>query len=164
MSENALQILQENFFFNTKETSEQNPEVRDFFNKVAESINNEVPDKKIEGKFVFIGRTNSIGPAYLMFVLNDEVEKFFDLVRTMRTNRFSWEIGNSDFFVNIRIARVFLPWRSKVIIEIDNEKLLVFKEFIEEYFANSEIESVFSYDQNVSIGSKISNELNNMGA
>jgi len=71
MSEDALQILQENFFFNIREMSEQNPEVRVFYNKVAEAINNEVPNETFKGKFVVIGRTNAIVPAHLLFIQND---------------------------------------------------------------------------------------------
>ena len=91
------------------------------------------------------------------------MEKFFNLVRTIRAGGFSWEIQQSEFFISILIARVFLPWRSKIIIEIENEELLVFKNFIEGFFANSATRSVFSYEIGTLVGSKISNELNNMG-
>ena len=88
------------------------------------------------------------------------MEEFFSLVGTIRVDGFSWEIQQSEFFVNILIARVFIPWRSKIIIEIENERLSVFKDIIEEFFANSKIESVFSYKSGISVGSKISNEIN----
>lgn len=133
MSENALRILQENSFFNIKEKSEQNPELRIFFSKIVETLNKEAPDKTLQGKFVIIGKTNAIVPAHLLFILNDHVEEFFNLVRTIRANGFSWEIQQSEFFISIIIARVFIPWRSKVIIEIENEKLLVLKSFVEDF-------------------------------
>ncbi len=160
MSEDALQILQENSFFNIREKSEQDPGLRIFFSKIAEALNKKSPDKILQGKFVVIGRTNANVPAHLLFILNDQVEEFFNLVRTIRAGGFSWEIQQSEFFISILIARVFLPWRSKVIIEIEDEKLLVFKGFIEEFFANSETTSVFSYKPGTSAGSKISNEIN----
>ena len=158
--DDALQMLQENSFFNTKEIAEENPEIRIFFNKIAESIN-EMHKGVPDGKFVFLGKTYSIAPVHLLFVPNDKIEEFLNLVKTIRrSNGLSWEIAESDFFISIRIARVFLPWRSKVIVEIDNEELLVLKSFVEEYFARSEAEFVFSYDAGTPIGGRISNELN----
>ncbi|MCK5332643.1 hypothetical protein KAJ41_02150 [Candidatus Parcubacteria bacterium] len=71
MNDNDLRLLRQNNFFNIKEKSEQNLEIRILFDKIVEEINSKISSEALQGRFVIIGRTNANVPAHLLFVFNN---------------------------------------------------------------------------------------------